>query len=103
MANGGKQAPKEYASPESLFNIDGEHSVKTLHEQQGKDYEGTPAAAKVDVGSKDHREVVNREEDNEDDMSALYTMSRSNPIALLMEKAPITNKENGLLFAFSLS
>ena len=35
-----------------LYNIDGKHSVRTLHERQGKDYAGTPSAAELELESK---------------------------------------------------
>ena len=35
-----------------LYDIDGEHSVKTIHENPGKGYAVTPVAATIDLQSK---------------------------------------------------
>ena len=35
-----------------LYDIDGEHSVKKIHEGSGKGYSGTPGAANIDLQSK---------------------------------------------------
>ena len=45
----GRQKKKEYASPEMLYHIDGEHSVKTIHEHPGKGYAGTTGASNIDL------------------------------------------------------
>ena len=42
----------DYASPEVLYDIDGEHSVKTIHEYPGKWYSGTPSADTIYLQSK---------------------------------------------------
>ena len=47
-----RQNKKEYASPEMLYDINGEHSVKTIHENPGKGYAGTTIAAIIDLQSK---------------------------------------------------
>ena len=35
-----------------LYDIDGEHYVKTIHEHPGKGYDGTPGAATIDLQRK---------------------------------------------------
>ena len=52
MSTKGKQKKKEYASLDMLYDIDGEHSVKTIHEHLRKGYAGTPSAANIDLQSK---------------------------------------------------
>ena len=49
MSTKGRQKRKEYASPEMMYDIDGEHSVKTVHEKPWKGYVGTPGAATIDL------------------------------------------------------
>ena len=49
MSTKGRQNKKEYASPDILYDIDGEHSAKTIHEHPGKGYAGTPGAATIDL------------------------------------------------------
>ena len=52
MSTKGRKKKNEYASPEMLYDIYGEHSVKTIHEYAGKGYSGTPGAATIDLQSK---------------------------------------------------
>ena len=52
MSTKGRKKKKEYASPAMLYDIDGEHSVKTIHEYPGKGYAGTPGADTIDLQSK---------------------------------------------------
>ena len=52
MSTKGRQKKKEYASPEMMYDIDREHSVKTIHENPGKGYPGTPGADTIDLQSK---------------------------------------------------
>ena len=52
MSTERRKKKKEYASPEMLYDIDGEHSVKTIHEFSGKGYADTPGAATIDLHSK---------------------------------------------------
>ena len=49
MITKGQQKKKEYESPEMLYDIVDEHSVKKIHEHPGKGYAGTPGAATVDL------------------------------------------------------
>ena len=48
-----------------LYGIDGEHSVKTIHEHHGKGYAGTPGAATIDLQRK-----PKSKEDVDDDNSS---------------------------------
>ena len=49
MSTKGRKKKKEYASPAVLNDIDGEHSVKMIHENPGKGYAGTPGVATIDL------------------------------------------------------
>ena len=51
MSTKGQQHKKKYASPEILYDIDGEHSVKKIHEHPGKGYADTPGADTIDLQS----------------------------------------------------
>ena len=42
---------KEYIAPEDVYNLDDDHTFKTLNERPEK-YEGTPGAATINLGSK---------------------------------------------------
>ena len=39
----------ECVSPAMMYDIDGEHSVKTIHEHPGKGYDGNPGEATIDL------------------------------------------------------
>ena len=52
MSTKGRQKKKKYASPEMMYDIDGEKYVKAIHENPGKGYAGTPGAATIDLQSK---------------------------------------------------
>ena len=52
MSTRGRQKKKEYSSPEIMYDIEGEHSVKKIHEHPGKGYDGTPGAATIDLQRK---------------------------------------------------
>ena len=49
MSTKGRQNKKEYASPEMMYDIDGEHSFKTIHKHPGKGYSGNLGAATIDL------------------------------------------------------
>ena len=51
MSTKGRQNKQEYASSEMLYDIDGEHSVKTILDHPGKGYVGTPGASTIDLHS----------------------------------------------------
>ena len=42
---------KEYVAPGGVYNLDDDHTFKTLNERPEK-YEGTPGAATINLGSK---------------------------------------------------
>ena len=65
MTTKGRQKKKEYASPEMMYDIDGEHSVKTIHEHPGKGYDGTPGVATIDL----HRKPKSKEDVDDDNSS----------------------------------
>ena len=47
MSTNGPKKKKEYASPEMMYDIHGEHCIKTIHEHTGKGYAGTPGASNI--------------------------------------------------------
>ena len=61
MITTGRKKKKENASPEMLYDIDGEHSIKTIHDHPEKGYAGTPGAATIDlqIKPKSKKDVVN--------------------------------------------
>ena len=50
----GKKEKSKYANPEALYDLDGQHSVETLHDRPGKgnDYTGDPGQPSLDLGKK---------------------------------------------------
>ena len=52
MSTKGRKKKKEYASPEMLYDIDVEHSVKTIHGDPDKGYAVILGAATIDLQSK---------------------------------------------------
>ena len=49
MSTKGLQKKKEYSSPDMLYDIDIEHSVKTIHEHPGEGYAGTTSTDTIDL------------------------------------------------------
>ena len=76
MSTKGRQKKKEYASPEMLYDIDGEHSVKTIHEHPGKGYAGTLGAAAIDLKSKPKSKEDVVDDDSSKESSDISNMSR---------------------------
>ena len=92
MADKNKREKKEYAAPEMLYDLDGEHTVKSLSERPGKGYAGTPGAATINLRGHRNPEVVNLDKEDDDDMSALSTKSKEELIAIL-RKGKISSKK----------
>ena len=79
-----------------LYDIDGEQSVKTIHERPGKGYEGTPGADKLDLGSKARdKTVIDVDLDGDDGLSQVSNMSREELIALVKQQAKISSDKRG--------
>ena len=91
MSTKGRQNKKEYASPDMLYDIDGEHSLKTIHKHPGKGYSGTLSAATIDLQSKakSKEDVVDDESSKES--SDLSNMSTYKLIACLCKLSDISD------------
>ncbi len=94
MADKNKQQKKQYAAPEMLYDIDAEHSIKTLNERPGKGYGGTPGVPTFDLRSSHNTgEVVNLADGDDNaisTMSQLSSMSREELIQILCQKGKIS-------------
>ena len=69
MVDYNKKSKRQYAAPEALYNLDGEQSVKTIHERNDHRYVGLPGAATLDLSKKSRKKVVCLE-DSEDEEDA---------------------------------
>ena len=83
-----KKSKRQYAAPESLYDLDGEQSVKTIHERNDSRYVGSPGAVKLDLSRKEKQQVVDIDSsgDEEDDMSALSTLSKEALLDLIRKQ-----------------
>ena len=52
MHNKLRKEKKKYAASESLYNLDGEHSGKTIHERYGSRHDGSPGAMIIDLSKR---------------------------------------------------
>ena len=96
LKSAGKREHRDYAAPELLYDIDGEQSVKTIHERSGKGYKGTPGAETLDLGSKTRdRTVIDVDLDVGDSLSQVSNMSREELIALVKQQAKISSDKRG--------
>ena len=95
MSTKGRQKKKEYASPEMLYEIDSEHSVKTIHEHPGKVYSGTPGQATIDLQSKPKAKEDIVDADSSEESRDLSNMSRYQLIARLCKLGDILDSEKG--------
>ena len=58
-----------------LYDIDGEHSAKKIHEHPGKGYAGTPGAATIYLQSKPKSKEYVVDDDSSKESSDLSNMS----------------------------
>jgi hypothetical protein len=92
---------KEYVAPEDVYNLDDDHTFKTLNERPGK-YKGTPGAATINLGKEKGPGVidVDADEDNMSRVSAmtgmskddLITLSKDDLIQMLIKKGNISER-----------
>ena len=92
---------KEYIAPEDVYNLDDDHTYKTLNERPGK-YKGTPGAATINLGSEKEPGVidVDADEDNMSRVSAmtgvskddLRELSKDDLIQMLIKKGNISER-----------
>ena len=86
---------KTYANAEMLYDMDGEHSVHTLHNRPGKGYAGSPGAATLDLGNKlKNAGAINIEATEEDEMSVLSSLSKGELLERL-RRATLSPKNKG--------
>ena len=71
MQDKSKKSRKKYAAPEALYNLDGDNSVRTLHERNDSRYAGSPGAPIIDLSDKEVVQV----DTEEDDMSVMTNLS----------------------------
>ena len=76
MSIKGRHKKKEFSSPEMLYDIDSEHSIKTIHEHAGKGYSGTLGAATIDLQRKPKSKEDVVDDDSSEESSDLSNMSR---------------------------
>ena len=74
-----------------LYDIDGEHSVKTIHEHPGKGYAGIPGAATIDLQIKTQSKEDVVDDDSSEESSNLSNMSIYKLIALLCKIGDISH------------
>ena len=53
-----KNSKRKYTAPEALYDLDGEKSVKTIHERNYHRYVRSPGAATLDLSKKARKKVV---------------------------------------------
>ena len=70
--NGTKK--KKYVAPENVYDLDKEHTYKTLAERPGR-YAGSPGAATVDLSSKKEKPKVIDVDNDNGEMSVLSNLS----------------------------
>ena len=85
MVDNKKNIKMKYATSEALYDIDGDQSVKTIHERNDHRYVGSPGAATLDLSKKSRKKVecLEDSEDKEDDMSEISNLSREALIDLI--------------------
>ena len=73
MVDNKKKSKIQYAATEDLSDLDGEPSVKIIHERNDHQYVGSPGAATLDLIKKGSKQGVELEgsTDKEDDMRTI--------------------------------
>ena len=88
-----RQKKKEYASPDMLYDIDDEHSFKTIHVHPSKGYAGTPGASTIylQIKSESKEDAVN--DDSSEERIDLSNMSIYQLIARLCKLGYISDPD----------
>ena len=55
MVDNNKKSKSQYAAPEALYDIDGDQSVKKIHERNDHHSVGSPGAATLDLSKKQEK------------------------------------------------
>ena len=95
MITKGRQKKNKYASPERLYGIDGEHSVKNMHDHPGKAYSGTTGAATIGLRIKPKSKDYFVDDYSYEESSDISNMSRYQLISWLRKLSDISNYDKG--------
>ena len=85
MVDNKKNRKRQYAASEALYDLNGDQSVKIIHERNDHRYVGLLRVAALDLSKKARKKVEYLEysEDEEDDMSETSNLSREALIDLI--------------------
>ena len=88
MVENNKKSKRKYAAPEALYDLDGDQSVKTIHDRNYHRYVWLPGAATLDLSKKARNKVEYLEDYKyeEDDMSEISILSRAALIDLIRKQ-----------------
>ena len=78
-----------------LYDVEGEHSVKTIHDHPGKGYDGTPGADTIHLQIKPQCKQDVVDNDFSKESSDLYNMSRYQLITWLCKLGDILDSDKG--------
>ena len=78
-----------------LYDIESEHSVKTIHEHPGKGYSSTPGVATIDLQRKPNSKEDVVDDESSKESSDLSNMSRYELIAWLRKLGDILDYDKG--------
>ena len=95
MSTKGWEKKKEYASPEILYDIDGEQYVKTIYEHPEKGYAGTPGATTIYLQSKPKSKEDAVDDEYSEESSDLSNMSRYQLITRIRKLGDISDSDKG--------
>ena len=103
MSTKGRQKKKEYSSPEMLYDIDGEHPVRTILEHPGKGYSGNLGAATIDLQSKPKAQEDVVDADSSEESRDISNMSRYQLIARICKLGDISDSDKGYQNAMKIA
>ena len=95
MSTKGRKNKKEYASLQMLYDIDGEHSDKTIHDHPGIQYAVTPGVDTIDLQSKPKSKEDVVYDDSSEESSDFSNMSRYQLIAQMFKLGDISDSDKG--------
>ena len=95
MSTKGRKNEKEYSSPEMMYDIDREHSIKTIHEHPWKGYAVTLGAATIDLQIKTKSKEDFVDDESSEESSDLSNMSIYQLIARLCKLGGILYSDKG--------
>ena len=84
MQEKGKQQKKSYAASDMVYDLGGEHSVKTIHERADTGYTSTPGAPTLQLGRDiPSSETVVIDDNSMSNISVLSNLSKENLLSCL--------------------